>query len=66
MIIVFIAYQLPAQLRAGEPAALLRSIGLGLVCFNLIMQAVRTDWPIVYALPLTVFGISLWLLGWLA
>ncbi len=64
-IVVFIAYHLPAQLQAADHPALLRSVGLGLVSFNLIMQAVRPAWPIVYALPLTVFGITVWLLGWL-
>ncbi|MFN9031406.1 MAG: hypothetical protein ACK54C_15805 [Betaproteobacteria bacterium] len=66
MIIVFIAYGLPEQLRAGDSGALLRSAGLGLVCVNLILQASKPDWPVVYALPMTVIGISVWLVGWLA
>jgi hypothetical protein len=64
-ILVFIAYGLPGQLQAGDGAALLRSVGLGIISINLIMQAVRPTWPIVYALPLTVVGITVWLLGWL-
>jgi hypothetical protein len=64
-IVVFIAYGLPAQLQAADHAALLRSAGLAIISFNLIMQAVKPAWPIVYALPLTVFGITVWLLGWL-
>ncbi len=64
-IVVFIAYHLPAQLQAADHAALLRSAGLLIISFNLIMQAVKPAWPIVYALPLTVFGITVWLLGWL-
>ncbi len=62
---MFIAYHLPAQLQAVDHAALLRSAGLLIISFNLIMQAVKPAWPIVYALPLTVFGITVWLLGWL-
>jgi hypothetical protein len=57
---------LPTHLQAGDVPALLRSVGLGLVCLNLILQATRADWPIVYALPMTVIGISVWLVGWLA
>ena len=64
-VLVFIAYQLPAQLQAGDGPALLRSLGLGLVCCNLLMQAIRPAWPVVYALPITVSGITVWLLGWL-
>jgi hypothetical protein len=66
VIVVFIAARLPETLRAGDGAALLRDFGLLIVCFNLIMQAARPAWPLVYSLPLTVFGLSLWLVGWLA
>ncbi len=66
VIVVFIAARLPETLRAAEGAALLRDFGLLIVCFNLIMQAARPAWPLVYSLPLTVFGLSLWLVGWLA
>ena len=31
-----------------------------------ILQATKADWPIVYALPMTVAGITVWLIGWLA
>jgi hypothetical protein len=66
VIVVFIAARLPDALRAGAGPQLLRDFGLLIVCFNLIMQATRPAWPMVYALPLTVFGISLWLVGWYA
>lgn|GEM_PF-1604595 len=66
VIVVFIAARLPAGLQAGDSAQLLRDLGLLLICGNLIMQAVRPAWPMVYALPLTVIGISIWLVGWLA
>jgi hypothetical protein len=66
VIVVFIAYHLPAQLQAGDGPALLRSAGLGLICLNLILQATKAEWPIVYALPMTVAGITVWLIGWLA
>jgi hypothetical protein len=64
IVVVFIAARLPDTLKAGDGAQLLRDFGLLLVCFNLIMQATRPVWPIVYALPMTVAGISLWLVGW--
>lgn len=66
IIVVFVAARLPQTLRAGDGAQLLSDFGLTLICFNLIMQATRPAWPMVYALPLTVFGITLWLIGWLA
>ncbi len=66
IIVVFIAARLPETLRGGEGAALMRDLGLIIVCANLILQATRPNWPIVYALPMTVAGISLWLVGWLA
>ena len=66
VVVVFIAARLPETLRAGDGAALLRDLGLGLVCLNLILQATRPTWPIVYALPMTVFGITVWLIGWFA
>jgi hypothetical protein len=66
VIVVFVAARLPETLRADDLSALLRDFGLVIICFNLIMQATRPTWPMVYALPLTVGGISLWLVGWLA
>lgn len=66
IIVVFIAARLPETLRGGDGAALMRDLGLLIVCANLILQATRPSWPIVYALPMTVAGISLWLVGWLA
>jgi len=66
VIVVFIAARLPGTLQAGDSAQLLRDFGLLLISFNLIMQATRPAWPMVYALPLTVFGITVWLIGWLA
>jgi hypothetical protein len=66
VIIVFIAARLPETLKSGDIAQLLRDVGLGLVCVNLILQATRPTWPMVYALPMTVIGISLWLVGGLA
>jgi hypothetical protein len=64
IIIVFIAARLPDTLKAGDSAQLLRDFGLLVVCTNLIMQATRPAWPMVYALPMTVIGISMWLVGW--
>jgi hypothetical protein len=66
IIIVFIAARLPETLRAGGGAPLLRDVGLIVICVNLILQATRPSWPLVYALPMTVAGISIWLVGWLA
>ena len=66
VIVVFVAARLPETLRADDFSALLRDIGLVVISFNLIMQAARPAWPMFYALPLTVGGISLWLAGWLA
>jgi hypothetical protein len=66
IIVVFVAARLPDTLKAGDGAQLLRDFGLLLICFNLIMQATKSDWPMFYALPLTVFGISVWLVGWFA
>ena len=66
IIIVFIAARLPETLRAGGGPPLLRDIGLIVICLNLILQASRPNWPMVYALPMTVAGISLWVVGWLA
>ena len=45
---------------------LLRDAGLLVICVNLIMQATRPNWPMVYALPMTVAGITMWAVGWLA
>jgi hypothetical protein len=66
IIVVFVAARLPDTLKAGDGAQLLRDFGLLLICFNLIMQATKSDWPMFYALPLTVFGISVWMVGWFA
>lgn len=66
VLVVFIAARLPASLQAGDTAQLMRDLGIGLICFNLIMQAMRPTWPLTYALPLTFGGIALWLAGWLA
>jgi len=66
VLVVFIAARLPATLQAGDSSQLMRDFGIVIICFNLIMQATRSTWPMTYALPLTVGGIALWLFGWLA
>ena len=66
IIIVFIAARLPDTLKSGDAMLLLRDAGLIVICINLIMQATRPTWPMVYALPMTVAGITMWVVGWLA
>ena len=66
VLVVFIAARLPATLQAGDSSQLMRDFGIVIICFNLIMQATRSTWPMTYALPLTVGGIALWLFGWLS
>jgi hypothetical protein len=61
--LVFLAARLPEHLQAGAPGPLLRDAGLVLVSINMIAQAIRTSWPALYSLGLTVVGIALWATG---
>jgi len=65
VIVVYIAARLPGHLQAGDSAVILRDVGLALISFNLIMQAIRPGWPMTFALPLTLGGMAIWLYGWL-
>jgi hypothetical protein len=65
ILLVYLAATLPDHIRAEDTSALLRSAGLALISLNLVLQAARPTWPIVYALPMTVFGMTVWLVGWL-
>ena len=55
--------RLPAHLAAGEPGVLMRDAGLALLCTNMIVQATKSNWPVLYSMSLSLIGVFLWLAG---
>jgi hypothetical protein len=55
--------RLPGHLQAAEPGVLLRDGGLALLCTNMIVQAVKSGWPVKYSMSLSFLGVALWLAG---
>ena len=61
--LVVLAWRLPSHVEQGDASVLMRDAGLALLCVNMILQAVRVNWPSINALILTVVGVALWLAG---
>lgn len=61
--LVVLAWRLPGHVEQGDASVLMRDAGLALLCVNMILQAVRANWPTINALILTVVGVALWLAG---
>ncbi len=41
----------------------MRDAGLALLCINMIVQAVKSGWPVNYSMSLSFIGVALWLAG---
>ena len=55
--------RLPGHLEAGDTGVLMRDAGLALLCTNMIVQATKSNWPVLYSMSLSLIGVFLWLAG---
>jgi hypothetical protein len=63
LFLIVLLVRLPGHLQAGEPGVLMRDSGLALLCVNMIVQAVKSGWPVKYSMSLSFLGVALWLAG---